>query len=53
MSKVDYQNKVLPKYLHLCSENERKSYGFGTTLINDRNYIFEHANPLTFTLGSI
>ncbi len=31
------------KYLNLCSEDERMSYGFGTTLgcvINDRIFIF-------------
>ncbi len=31
------------KYLHLCSENEQRTYGFGTTwgwVINDRIYIF-------------
>ncbi len=30
------------KYLHLCSEDERRSYGFGTTwewVINDRIFI--------------
>jgi len=31
------------KYLHLCTEDERRSYGFGTTwgwIINDRIFIF-------------
>ncbi len=31
------------KYLNLCSEDERRSYGFGTTrggVINDRIFIF-------------
>ncbi len=37
------------KYLHLCSEDERRSYGFGTTwawVINDRIFIFGWINPL-------
>jgi len=37
------------KYLNLCSEDERRSYGFGTTwgwVINDRNFIFGWTNPL-------
>ncbi len=37
------------KYLNLCSEDERRSYGFGTTsgwVINDRILIFGWTNPL-------
>ncbi len=37
------------KYLNLCSEDERRSYGFGTTcgwVINDRIFIFGSTNPL-------
>ncbi len=37
------------KYLHLCSEDERRSYGFGTTcgwVINDRIFIFGWTIPL-------
>ncbi len=39
------------KYLNLCSEDERRSYGFGTTwgwIINDRILIFGWTNPLIF-----
>jgi len=38
------------KYLNLCSEDERRSYGCGTTwgwVINDRNFIFGWTYPLT------
>ncbi len=37
------------KYLNLCSEDERRSYAFGTTwgwVINDRIFIFGWTNPL-------
>ncbi len=37
------------KYLNLCSEDERRSYGFGTTrgwVINDRIFIFGWTIPL-------
>ncbi len=37
------------KYLNLCSEDERRSYGFGVTwgwVINDRIFIFGWTNPL-------
>ncbi len=37
------------KYLHLCFEDERRSYMFGTTwewVINDRIFIFGWTNPL-------
>ncbi len=37
------------KYLHLCSEDKRRSYGFGATwwgVINDRIFIFGWTNPL-------
>jgi len=37
------------KYLNLCSEDERRFYGFGTTwewVINDRIFIFGWTNPL-------
>ncbi len=37
------------KYLNLCSKDERKSYGFGTTwgrVINDRIFIFGWTIPL-------
>ncbi len=37
------------KYLNLCSEDERRSYGFGTTwgwVINDRIFIFRWTIPL-------
>ncbi len=37
------------KYLNLCSEDERRSYGFGTTwewVINDRIFIFGWTNSL-------
>ncbi len=37
------------KYLNLCSEDEWRSYGFGTTwewVINDRIIIFGWTNPL-------
>ncbi len=29
------------KYLNLCSKDERRSYRFGTEVINDRIFIFE------------
>ncbi len=35
----------------MCSENERRSYGFGTTwrwVINNRIFIFEWTNPLRY-----
>ncbi len=38
------------KYLNLCSEDERRSYRFGTTwerVINDRIFIFGWTVPLT------
>ncbi len=38
------------KYLHLCSEDERRSYGFGMTwgwVINDRIFIFGWTIPLS------
>ncbi len=38
------------KYLNLCSEDEQRSYGFGTTwgwVINDRIFIFGWTIPLT------
>ncbi len=41
------------KYLNLCSEDKRKSYGFGTTwgwVINDRIFIFEWTIPLRIAL---
>jgi len=37
------------KYLKLCSEDERRSYGFGPTwrrVINDIIFIFGWTNPL-------
>ncbi len=37
------------KYLNLCSEDEQRSYWFGTTwgwVINDRIFIFGWTNPL-------
>ncbi len=37
------------KYLNLCSEDEQRSYGFGTTrgwVISDRIFIFGWTNPL-------
>ncbi len=37
-------------YLYLCSEDEQRSYGFGTTwgwVINDRIFIFGWSNLLT------
>ncbi len=37
------------KYLNLCSDDERRSYGFGTTwgwVINDIIFIFGWTNPL-------
>ncbi len=37
------------KYLNLCSEDEQRSYGFGTTwgwVINDRIFILGWTNPL-------
>ncbi len=42
------------KYLNLCSEDERRSYGFGTTsgwVINDRILIFGWTIPLTDKQG--
>ncbi len=45
-----YQN-----YLNLCSEDERRSYGFGTTwgwVINDRLFIFRWTNPLNYGTAS-
>ncbi len=39
------------KYLNLCSEDEQRSYGFGTTsglVINDIIFIFVWTNPLIF-----
>ncbi len=41
--------RILQKYLTLCSEDERRSYGFGTTwgwVINDRIFIFGWTIPL-------
>ncbi len=41
------------KHLNLCSEDERRSYGFGTTwgrVINDRIFIFGWAIPLIISL---
>ncbi len=38
------------KYPHLCSEDDWRSYGFGTTwgwVINDRTFIFGWTKPLT------
>ncbi len=38
------------KYLHLCSEDERRSYRFETTwgwVINDKMYILEWSNPFS------
>ncbi len=32
--------KFHQKYLNLCSEDEQRSYRFGTTAINDRIVIF-------------
>ncbi len=40
-----------PKYLNLCSEDERRSYGFRTTwgrVINDRIFILGWTNLLTW-----
>ncbi len=37
------------KYLNLCSEDEQRSYGFGTTrgwVINDRSFLFGRTNRL-------
>ncbi len=37
------------KYLNLCSEDEQRSYGFGTNwgrVLNDRIFIFGWTNPL-------
>ncbi len=37
------------KYINLCSDNEQRSYGFGTTsgwVINDNIFIFGQTNPL-------
>ncbi len=39
------------KYLNLCSEDEQRSYGFGTTsgwVINDIIFIFGWTNPFIF-----
>ncbi len=41
---------VHQKYLNLCSEDERRSYGFGSTwgwVINDRIFIFGWTIPLS------
>ncbi len=41
------------KYLNLCSEDERRSYGFGTTwgwIINDRFFIFRWTIALNVSL---
>ncbi len=43
------------KYLTLCSEDEQRSYGFGTTwgwVINDRSFIFGWTNPLNKYLAT-
>ncbi len=43
-------SQVPSKYLNLCSEDERRSYGFETTsgwVINDRIFIFGWTNPLS------
>ncbi len=43
-------------YLNLCSENERRSYGLGTTwvwVINDRIFIFGWTIPLMHITGLI
>ncbi len=40
---------ISSKHLNLCSEDERRSYGFGTTrewVINNRIFIFGWTNPL-------
>ncbi len=46
-------SQILSKiYLNLCSEDERRSYRFGTTggwVINDRIFIFGWTNPLIFS----
>ncbi len=42
-------SRISSKYLNLCSEDERRSCGFGTTwgwVINDRIYIFGWTIPL-------
>ncbi len=44
------------KYLNLCSEDERRSYGFGTTwgwVINDRIIIFWWTNLLTMSQAAL
>ncbi len=41
--------RIHQKYLNLCSKDERRSYGFGTTwgwVINDKNFILGWRNPL-------
>ncbi len=46
---VDYALRIHQKHLNLCSEDERRSYGFGTTwggVINDRIFIFGWTVPL-------
>ncbi len=43
-------SQIPSKYLNLCSEDERRSYGFGTTwgwVINERIFIFGWTIPLT------
>ncbi len=40
-------------YLNLCSEDDRRSYGFGTTwrwVINDRSFIFGWTIPFNIDL---
>ncbi len=44
------------KYLHVCSEDERRSYRFGTTwgwVINDRIFIFEWTNTLIIRIINV
>ncbi len=47
--------KFHQKYLNLCSQDERRPYGFGTTwawVINDRIYIYGRTNSLITSLIS-
>ncbi len=48
--------RFLQKYLNVCSEDERRSYRFGTTwgwVINDRIVIFGWTIPLSLSSGQV
>ncbi len=50
-SENSFRKNVIKKNLNLCFEDERRSYGFGTTWrwVNDRIFIFGWTIPLNMT----